>query len=146
MKIMIINGPNINLLGIREPDIYGNSTYDDMVSFIRDMRGEDSDAGHELCFFQSNHEGAIIDEIQYAYREGFDGIVINAAGYTHTSIAIMDALKAVQIPTVEVHLSDPSLREDYRHHSYISEVAVATLAGDHFNGYIDAIDILSEQR
>lgn len=140
MKLLIINGPNLNFLGVREPDIYGSQTYEDLVDFIRRERGE----AHDLTFVQSNHEGDIIDEIQQAYYDRFDGIVINAGGYSHTSIAIMDAMKAVRIPAIEVHISEPLLREDFRHHSYTGEAAVATVAGKGFDGYIEAIDILVE--
>ena len=140
MKIMIINGPNMNMLGVREPDIYGVLTYDDLVAYIKMERGED----HKLKFFQSNHEGEIIDMIQSAYFDKYDGIVINPAGYTHTSIAIMDAIKAVNIPTVEVHMTSPAAREEYRKTSYISEAAIATVSGQGFNSYLEAIDILAE--
>ena len=140
MKLLIINGPNLNMLGIREPGIYGTASYEDLVRFIREERGENN----ELVFVQSNHEGDIVDEIQQAYYDRFDGIVINAGGYSHTSIAIMDAMKAVGLPAVEVHISEPLLREDYRHHSYTGEAAIATVAGKGFDGYIEAIDLLSE--
>jgi len=138
MKVMIINGPNLNMLGIREPEIYGSRTYEDLVEYIRKERGADN----ELAFVQSNHEGDIIDAIQRAYFEDFDGIVLNPGGYTHTSIAIMDAIKAVDTPCVEVHISAIEERESYRQISYVSEVAVATIAGRGFDGYIDAIDLI----
>ena len=141
MKIMIINGPNLNMLGIREPGIYGSATYEDLVEYIKKERGPAVD----LDFVQSNHEGDIIDEIQRAHFEGYDGIVLNPGGYTHTSVAILDAIKAVSVPCVEVHITDISQRESYRAHSYISEAAVATIAGRGFEGYIEAIDILSEK-
>lgn len=140
MKLLIINGPSLNLLGIREPEIYGTETYEDLVTYIRKERGE----GNELIFVQTNHEGDIIDEIQQAYYGGFDGIVINAGGYAHTSIAILDAIKATKIPVVEVHISEPLLREDFRHHSYAGEAAIATIAGKGFQGYVEAIDLLNE--
>ena len=140
MKLLIINGPNMNMLGIREPEIYGIETYEDLVGFIRRERGE----GNELTFVQSNHEGDIIDEIHQAYYDRFDGIVINAGGYAHTSIAIHDAIKAVGVPTVDVHLAEPLLREDYRHHSYTGEAAIATIAGKGFDGYTEAIDLIKE--
>lgn len=140
MKLLIINGPNLNMLGIREPEIYGKGTYEDLIAFIRKERGED----HELVFVQSNHEGDIVDEIQQAYYEDFDGIVINGGGYSHTSIAIMDAIKAIGKPTVEVHITEPLLREDFRHHSYIGEASIATIGGKGFDGYIEAIDLLAE--
>ena len=138
MKILIINGPNINLLGLREPDIYGARSYADLVAFIDAAALE---AGVEAHYFQSNSEGAIVDEIQRAYGQ-FDGIVINPAAYTHTSIAILDALKAVAIPAIEVHLSDISQREAYRRISYTSEACRATVAGKGFEGYREAIRIL----
>ncbi|HHW95329.1 MAG TPA: 3-dehydroquinate dehydratase [Mogibacterium sp.] len=139
MKLLIINGPNMNLLGIREPEIYGNKTYKDLVSYIAENRGAEND----LEFFQSNHEGGIIDRIQKAYFEGAEGIVINPAAYAHTSIAIRDAIKTVSLPTVEVHISEISERETFRKHSYIGDIAVATISGKGFDGYLEAIDILS---
>ena len=138
MKILVINGPNLNMLGIREPDIYGKNTYDDLVEMIGDHCEE---IGVEVDFFQSNHEGEIVDEIQSAYGV-FDGIVINPAAYTHTSVAILDALKAVGIPTVEVHISDITEREEFRKFSYVSLVAAKTIAGKGFDGYIEAVDWL----
>ena len=141
MKLLIINGPNMNLLGVREPEIYGTGTYEDLVDFIREQRGEDN----ELKFVQTNHEGDIIDEIHQAFFENYDGIVINPGGYAHTSIAIMDAMKAVRTPCVEVHITEPLLRsEEYRHHSFTGEAAIATVAGKGFDGYIEAIDVLSD--
>jgi len=140
MKLLIINGPNMNMLGIREPEIFGTQSYEELVEFVRKERG----ANNELKFMQTNHEGDIIDEIQQAYYDQFDGIVINAGGFAHTSIAIMDAIKGSGIPTVEVHIAEPLLREDYRHHSYAGEAAIATIAGKGFNGYIEAIDLLYE--
>lgn len=138
MKILVINGPNLNLLGIREPGIYGNSTLADLEAMLRSYA---LSRGVEIEFFQSNHEGAIVDTIQEA-RLKFDGIIINPAAYTHTSIAIPDAIKAVGLPAVEVHISDISTREEYRRHSYTSEACIATVAGKHFAGYIEALDIL----
>ena len=117
MKILVINGPNINMLGIREKEIYGSKSYDDLIDFIKNAARE---KGIETEFYQSNHEGNIVDRIQKAYFENFDGIIINPAAYTHTSIAILDALKAVCIKTVEVHLSDITSREDFRKSSLIS--------------------------
>ena len=138
MKLLIINGPNLNMLGIREPGIYGNSTMADLKRLITEhCDGKDI----QLDFYQSNHEGDIVDRIQIAYGK-FDGIVINPAAYTHTSVAILDALKAVGIPTVEVHLSDISTREEFRKHSYVSAACIATIKGKHFQGYLEAIDIL----
>ena len=133
----------MNLLGTREPELYGRRTYSDLIEYIERERG--SAVGNELSFFQSNHEGAIIDCIQNALKTGIQGIVINGAGYSHTSIAIMDALKAVGIKTVEVHITDIEAREEYRKHSYIAEVAIASIAGEGFDGYLKAIDILCEQ-
>lgn len=138
MKILIINGPNMNMLGVREPEIYGSQTYDDLLAHIKAERGSE----HELSFFQSNIEGEIVDAIQKAYYDKIDAIVINPAAYTHTSIAIADALTTVAIPYVEVHISDVNNREDYRKISYVREKAVATISGHGFDGYIEAIDLL----
>lgn len=138
MKILVINGPNLNMLGIREPDIYGRKTYDDLLSYIKE---EAEKLGVAVEFYQSNHEGDIVDKIQSAYGNT-DGIVINPAAYTHTSIAIPDALKAVGIPTVEVHISDVSSREAFRRISYVSPVALKTIAGKGFEGYILAMNEL----
>ena len=138
MKILVINGPNLNMLGIREPGIYGKSTYADLLEMISSHAGE---KGVEVEFFQSNHEGDIVDKIQEAYKKA-DGIVINPAAYTHTSIAILDALKSVGIPTVEVHISDISEREDFRKFSYVSLYAEKTICGKGFSGYIEAFDYL----
>lgn len=141
MKILVINGPNLNMLGIREPGIYGKSSYADLVKMIGDYCSEKSVAAD---FFQSNHEGAIVDEIQGAYGK-YDGIVINPAAYTHTSVAILDALKAVGIPTVEVHISDIHSREEFRKFSYVSLYAKKTIAGHGFDGYLEAVDVLMEE-
>lgn len=138
MKILVINGPNINLLGLREPDIYGKKTFSDLYLFIENSANE---LGIYAEQFQSNHEGAIVDKIQEAYGV-FDGIVINPAAYTHTSVAILDALKAVGIPAVEVHLSDIYEREDFRHISYPSLVCKKTIYGKHFEGYKEAMEFL----
>lgn len=138
MKILVINGPNINMLGIREPEIYGKATYQDLLALVKDAA---SRLGVEAAFFQSNHEGAIVDAIQDAYGK-FDGIVINPAAYTHTSVAILDALKAVGIPTVEVHISDVSQREDFRQVSYVRQACTATVMGKGFDGYVEAMEIL----
>ena len=140
MKLLIINGPNMNLLGVREPEIYGSGTYEELVDFIREQRGEEN----ELKFVQTNHEGDIIDEIHQAYFENYDGIVLNPGGYAHTSIAIMDAMRAVRTPVVEVHIAEPLLREDYRHHTYTGTAAIGTIAGKGFDGYVEAIDLLSD--
>ena len=135
MKILVINGPNLNMLGIREPDIYGKQNFAALEEFIKDSAKE---AGVDVSLFQSNHEGEIVDVIQSAYKV-FDGIVINPAAYTHTSVAILDALKSVAIPTVEVHLSDINEREEFRKFSYVSLVAKKTICGLGFEGYRKAI-------
>ena len=138
MKILVINGPNLNMLGIREPGIYGKSTYADLLEMISSHAGE---KGVEVEFFQSNHEGAIVDAIHGAYGNT-DGIVINPAAYTHTSIAILDALKTVGIPAIEVHISEISEREEFRQFSYISLVAEKVITGHGTAGYLEAIDEL----
>lgn len=138
MKILVINGPNMNLLGIREPEIYGKETYFELCDRINGFAEKN---GVSVELFQSNHEGAIIDKIQEVYGK-FDGIVINPAGYTHTSIAIPDAIKAVGIPAVEVHISNPDDREEFRRINYIRDVCIATVSGKGIEGYIEAIDIL----
>ena len=135
MKILVINGPNLNMLGIREPAIYGDRSFSALEKFIRESANELS---LEVSLFQSNHEGEIVDIIQSAYGV-FDGIVINPAAYTHTSVAILDALKAVGIPTVEVHLSDINEREEFRRHSFVSLVAKKTICGLGFEGYKKAL-------
>ena len=139
MRILVINGPNINMLGIREPDIYGKGSYADLCSIIESYAAE---KGVEVKLFQSNHEGSIVDEIQAAYGK-FDGIVINPAAYTHTSVAILDALKAVNLPAVEVHISDVNSREAFRHVSYAGMACIATYAGYGFEGYKMAIERLA---
>ena len=139
MKILVINGPNLNRLGVREPEVYGREDYKDLIAFIEDAAEE---AGVAVTCFQSNHEGAIVDEIQSA-RGVYDGIVINPAAYTHTSIAILDALKAVAIPAVEVHLSDVSQREEFRRISYAGMACVRTYKGLGFEGYRKAIRFLA---
>ena len=136
MKILVINGPNLNMLGIREPDIYGKADFAALESYIR---ASAKDLGFDVTLFQSNHEGEIVDIIQSAYRV-FDGIVINPAAYTHTSVAILDALKSVGIPTVEVHLSDINTREEFRRFSYVSLVAKKTICGLGFEGYKKALE------
>lgn len=138
MKILVINGPNINMLGIREPDIYGKNTYADLCKLITDYA---ENKGVEIELFQSNHEGALVDKIQAAYG-CFDGIVINPAAYTHTSVAILDAVKSVGIPTVEVHISAVETREDFRQVSYIRAACIKTITGLGFDGYLKAIDTL----
>ena len=139
MKILVINGPNINMLGIREPQLYGNQTYKDLVDTINDYAKLKN---IEIECYQSNHEGDIVDKIQSAYNV-FDGIVINPAAYTHTSIAILDALKSVSIRTVEVHISDVSVREEFRQVSYVRLAAEKTIMGHGIKGYIEAIDFLT---
>ncbi len=139
MKLLVINGPNINMLGIREPDIYGTESY---AELIRMINAHAAQLGVEIENFQSNHEGAIVDKIQAAYFDGTGGIVINPAAYTHTSVAIADALKAVMIPTVEVHISAVETREAFRQVSYVRDVAKKTITGKGLAGYIDAIDFL----
>lgn len=139
MKIYVINGPNLNMLGVREPEHYGRSTYAELVKMIeahcaaRDV---------ECVIYQSNHEGDLVDKIQEAYFEGATGIVINPGAYTHTSIAILDAVKSVMLPTVEVHISAVEKREDFRQVSYIRMAAKATITGRGVQGYLDAIDLL----
>ena len=139
MKILVINGPNINMLGIREPEIYGSRTYKDLLALIR---SEAEGLGVEVDFFQSNHEGAIVDAIQGALGQ-YQGIVINPAAYTHTSVALLDAVKAVGIPTVEVHISDPDTRDEFRRISYIRAACVGTIKGRGFEGYLDALRLLA---
>lgn len=139
MKLLVINGPNLNMLGIREPAIYGSGTYTELLDMIRAHAGK---RGAEVSFFQSNHEGALVDAIQQAYFDGVEGIILNPAAYTHTSVALLDALKAVAIPTVEVHISDVAAREDFRQISYVRPACIATVTGRGFAGYLDAVDIL----
>ncbi len=138
MKILVINGPNINMLGIREPDIYGRETYSGLIEKISDYCKAKS---LDVEFFQSNHEGSLVDKIQEAYNK-FDGIVINPAAYTHTSVALLDALKAVSIPAVEVHISEVDKREDFRQISYVRKACIAVVSGRGTDGYLEAIDIL----
>ena len=141
MKIRVINGPNINMLGIREPEIYGSTKYSDLVDMI-EVHAEKS--GIDIEVMQSNHEGDLVDMIQECYGK-IDGIVINPGAYTHTSVAILDAVKAVSIPTVEVHISDPDTRDEFRKISYIRSACVKTIKGHGLNGYIEAIDFLKSQ-
>ena len=138
MKILVINGPNLNMLGIREPQIYGNQTYDDLVEMIAEYCDKKQVTAE---FYQSNHEGDLVDRIQQAYGNT-DAIVINPGAYTHTSVALLDAVKTVGIPTVEVHISDPDTREEFRRISYIRAACIATVKGKGFDGYLEAIDIL----
>ncbi len=141
MKLLILNGPNLNMLGIREPEIYGTETYGDLMEKIRQHAFE---KGIDVAFYQSNHEGDLVDAIQRAYSKRMDGIVFNPGAYTHTSIAIMDAVKAVGLPTAEVHISDVSAREPFRRTSYIGRVAVCTISGQGLEGYCTAMDYLEE--
>ena len=139
MKISVLNGPNLNMLGIREPDQYGKKSYTDLCEM---GKSHGQKRGVELVLFQSNHEGALVDKIQEAYFEGVDGIVINPGAYTHTSIALYDAVKAVALPCVEVHISKVEEREEFRQISYIRAACVKTVSGHGFDGYIEAIDHL----
>lgn len=139
MKILVINGPNLNMLGIREPQIYGSQTYDDLCELIK---LHCDGLGVSVEFYQSNHEGDLVDKIQQSYGN-IDGIVINPGAYTHTSVALLDAVKSVGIPTVEVHISDPDTREDFRKTSYIRLACVKTIKGRGFKGYTDAVDFLA---
>ena len=143
MKIYVINGPNLNMLGIREPEHYGSTSYSGLVKTIEEHA---KSVGCDVTVFQSNHEGALVDKIQEAYFEGYDAIVINPGAYTHTSIALLDAVKAVKLPTVEVHISDVNAREDFRRVSYIREAAVKTISGHGIAGYTEAIDFLIKER
>ena len=143
MKIYIINGPNLNMLGIREPDKYGSVSYENLLTMLKE-HCESKDI--EPVFYQSNHEGDLVDKIQEAYFEGADGIVINPGAYTHTSIALLDAVKSVCLPTVEIHISKVEEREDFRQVSYIRAACVKTITGHGINGYIEAIDFLIESK
>ena len=140
MKILVINGPNLNMLGIREPGIYGKNTFADLLALLEDTAKE---LGVEVEQYQSNHEGDIVDKIQWAYGK-IDGIVINPAAYTHTSVAILDALKAVSIPAVEVHISDVDSREPFRQISYAGMACEKTIKGHGFQGYREAMQYLVE--
>jgi len=138
MKILVLNGPNINMLGVREPDIYGKENFATLQKKVQ----EHADArGVTVRMVQTNHEGVLVDEIQQTYRK-YQGIIINPGAYTHTSIAILDAVKAVGVPTVEVHISDVSKREDFRQVSYIRAACIATIAGHGIDGYLEAMDLL----
>ena len=141
MKILVINGPNLNMLGVREPEIYGSTTYAELVDMISAYAKE---KGVYTECKQSNCEGELVHYIQSAYK-CFDGIVINPAAYTHTSVALLDAVKAVGVPTVEIHISDPDTREEFRRISYIREACVATVKGEGLKGYLHAIDILVDK-
>lgn len=141
MKLYVINGPNLNMLGIREPSLYGKTGYTELCEMLAAHAAQ---RGVELVLYQSNHEGDLVDKIQEAYFAGADGIVINPGAYTHTSIALLDALKAVSLPTVEVHISDVSQREDFRQVSYIRAACVASIIGHGIDGYREAIDLLCD--
>ena len=141
MNILVINGPNLNMLGIREPEMYGTATYADLCALIRTHAEE---IGVKVEIYQSNHEGDLVDKIQAAYGV-VDGIVINPAAYTHTSVALLDALKAVGIPAVEVHISDVSKREGFRQVSYVRLYCEKTIVGHGFNGYVEAMDLLAQR-
>ena len=141
MKILIINGPNLNLLGLREPDIYGRRTYSDLLEMIR---AEAERLDIKVEFMQSNHEGVLVDAIQSAYWTA-DGIIINPGAYTHTSVALLDAVKAVGVPTVEVHISDPDTREEFRKVSYIRAACVASIKGHGLEGYLEALRLLADK-
>ena len=143
MKILVLNGPNMNMLGIRQPEIYGKATYQDLCDIVQT---EADKLGVNISFFQSNHEGALVDAIQQAYFDKVDGIIINPAAYTHTSVALLDAVKAVGIPTVEVHISDVSKREDFRQVSYIRAACVKTIAGHGLQGYLEAMEVLVNEK
>ena len=142
MNILVINGPNLNMLGIRQPEIYGKAGYEDLKAMIS---AEAEKLGVQVTLFQSNHEGALVDAIQQAYFDKVDGIVINPGAYTHTSVALLDAVKAVSIPTVEVHISDPDTREEFRHMSYIRAACAATIKGHGLEGYLEALHFLTNR-
>ena len=140
MKFLCLNGPNLNMLGLREPEIYGNKNYNYLCNLIKEHTDE---KGIEIEFYQSNHEGDLVDRIQEAYNN-IDGIIINPGAYTHTSVAILDALKAVNIPSVEVHISDVDSREEFRQISFVRYYCFKTISGRGFDGYLDAVDELIE--
>jgi len=141
MKILVVNGPNMNLLGIREPDLYGKKTYKDLCCTIQNHAKA---KGVKVCFYQSNEEGKLINKLQRA-RGKFDGIIFNPAGYTHTSVALADTIKAIGVPTVEVHLTNPDEREDFRKISYVRANCIATVMGKGFDSYLEALDLLAER-
>mgnify|MGYP001126496701 FL=1 len=140
-NILVINGPNMNLLGIRQPEIYGNTDYVDLENMIS---AEAERLEVTVSFFQSNHEGDLVDAIQQAYFDKVDGILINPGAYTHTSIALLDAVKSVGIPTVEVHISDPDAREEFRHVSYIRDACIGSIRGRGVQGYLAGLKLLAE--
>ena len=139
MKILVLNGPNINMLGIREPEHYGSQTYEDLKNLILENAGND-----EIEFYQTNHEGCLVDAIQKAYFDGVNGIIFNPAAYTHTSVAILDALKSVKIPCVEVHISKVENRDSFRQISYVREACIKTITGEGLNGYVLALEFLRD--
>ena len=142
MKLLVLNGPNLNMLGIREPNIYGKETYQDLCNLITNY----CNTLHiDVELYQSNHEGDLVDKIQQSYFNHVDGIIINPGAYTHTSIALLDALKSVMIPTVEVHISNVSEREEFRKISYVSLACIKTIAGEGLKGYLMAIDLLNNR-
>ncbi len=141
MKIYVINGPNLNMLGIREPDHYGTTSYSELCAMIEDYCRE---LEIEPVLYQSNHEGDLVDKIQEAYFTHADGIVINPGAYTHTSIALLDAVKATSLPCVEIHISNPDEREDFRRVSYIRAACIGTICGHGIKGYKEAVDLLRE--
>ena len=143
MKLLVINGPNLNLLGLREPAHYGTENYQQLLDKIARYCQQ---KGHSVSFFQSNHEGALVDAIQQAHFDKVDGIIINPAAYTHTSVALLDAVKAVGIPTVEVHVSDPDGREEFRHVSFIRAACCRTIKGKGLAGYLEALRYLADQK
>ena len=139
MKILVLNGPNINMLGIREPEIYGCQTYESLKALVLSNAN-----GTEIEFYQSNHEGDLVDKIQEAYFNGTDGIIFNPAAYTHTSVAILDALKATKTPCVEVHISKVEERDSFRKISYVREACIKTITGEGLNGYVMALEFLKD--
>jgi 3-dehydroquinate dehydratase-2 len=139
--IYVLNGPNLNLLGLREPAIYGTSTLDDVAGMLEDRAGE---LGLEIEMRQSNHEGHLIDWLHEAFAEDAKAVILNAAGLTHTSVALYDAIKSITTPVIEVHISDPSKREEFRHHSYVGMAAVKTIQGLGIKGYLVALDFAAE--
>lgn len=141
-RILVINGPNMNLLGVRQPEIYGHMDYAGLEKLIA---AEAERLGVNVSFFQSNHEGDLVDAIHRAYFDKADGILINPAAYTHTSVALLDAVKAVGIPTVEVHISDPDKREEFRHVSYIREACIASIRGHGVQGYLEGLQLLAKR-
>lgn len=142
MKFLVLNGPNINMLGLREPELYGTAGYADLQKLVQERAAA---LQVEIKFLQSNHEGDLVDAIQQAYWEGMDGIILNAAAYTHTSVAVLDALQAVRLPVVEVHITDPDRREEFRRVNFVRPAAVLTIAGHGLQGYVEALDFLVER-